>query len=172
MGNYLNQCNCLDDPCVVCPEPESCPTPCGKDCITLAHPVISPSNSVGPCGSTGIIDIASLNDYTICGGTFSLKISYYDPVAFTQVVINQDGNIEFTTSDNAVPNQYYDIIYEANCSSGGQSIGDFGKAQVGIKDLCFAITCQSGFSCNKCNGNCEQNQIDVGFEDAIDVGFV
>lgn len=155
----LGNCNCTQQcPCSVTPDP--CPTSaCGANCFILTTPLVQPVNSVGPCQQVGVIPISEDNQYASCTGSdLVYTIEGYDEVGFDSVVF-VDGDIQFTTSSTAVPNTYYEGVYRVRCKSTGQ--GGYGRFYVGIKDLCQYVSCNSGYVCNKCTGECEAAPIDL-----------
>lgn len=138
--------------------------PC-PDCLKIASAVVACNDSVGPCGAAGQVDLGALNDVTACDNGSPCSVTYsiisYDTVSFDSVTINATtGVLDFTTSNNAVPNSFGEVRYQVLCDCDPLLSGQ-GNLRICIKNLCFGVNCAEGEECNPCDGTCDPIVPDV-----------
>lgn len=148
----MSRCNCL--PTIVNP-PSDPVLPCA-DCLQVASLIVPCISSIGPCAEEGEVDLAAVNDYTVCECPVIYQVISVG-AGLTNVSISAEGILSFTSDAlNAVPNEYVVIKYRVvcPCESGTKTtLSGIGQVSVCIKDLCMYVTCNTG--CDPCTGECE-----------------
>ena len=149
-------CSCIPtynppEPC--CPGPDTC------DCLNLGAITVFPDDSAGPCGATGTVSFTDCFDFCAClndVATMSV-VDIYPTGLLTVNSITQSG-LSFTTTSLADANDEITITVKAVCESeetDGVMLGDYTTITIYIKDLCKNVLCDSGETCNKCDGTCD-----------------
>lgn len=144
------------NPCLCqCTVSEPChPSQCGGgDCFCMCNIYISPKSdvAVAPCGDVGTILLTDYqHDFTVCGeNTVLFEVMFFDQEFFTDAQVSPAGNL--TWSINAGQTKYTGLIQmKASCGERGK----YFTVQIGKKDLCSLVSCQEGFKCDECTGNC------------------
>jgi hypothetical protein len=102
------------------------------------------SNSVTACDLSGEIDISPI--VAKCGN----DPVYYTIVSYKNVsdpTINSE-EITFTPVNNDY--QSGEIVYKVSCGM----LSDIGKIIIVYKNNCVGVICDSGYTCEKCTGQC------------------
>lgn len=116
------------------------------------------ATTIDPCGGTGSVDVITPNDLTDCGmNPIELSVTFYSTEGFADVTVNGD-NIEFTSADTALPGVVYTIKYTIKC---GDYLGT-ASLTVCFEDLCDGVSCDPLEHCDPCDGNCVEDEIDLG----------
>lgn len=154
-----------------CPDPCSCISTCNPsdpptstptcECLNLPYITVFPEDSVGPCGSTGVVSFTDCFDFCACENEVA-TLSVLDinpPLAVTINSINTAG-MSFTTNDDVV--DAYDkveVTIKATCTDKDDEnvqIGDHTIITIWIKDPCLGIDCETGEIC-ECGECVEDN---------------
>lgn len=121
--------------------------PC-SGCLQVNDILVGCADGPPPCGETVQIDLGAKNDLTACTGTPVWSVKYYDPLAFTNVSITQQGIITFDTTDYYKEGQDFIIRYEVDCPN------SIFRAEGTIK-VCMKHPCPDGCKdCNPCTEAC------------------
>lgn len=121
--------------------------PC-SGCLQVNGLRVGCADGPEPCGNTVQINLAEKNDLTICTGVPVWSLKYWDPIAFTNVTLNQSGLLSFDTTNYYKHGKEFRITYEVDCPN------SIHRAEADIW-VCFKNPCDDGCTdCNPCTGNC------------------
>lgn len=144
-----NPCNCstpssptvLEDPC---------------NCLKFCNVTI-PANSadaVAPCGGElifNVLDPSFDHETCACGANpLTWQVAYYDDEYFSALSIAIDGEVNATTTSNAIGGTHSTVVLKATCGN----LSAYLTLVVGIEDLCVNI-CGANEECDNCTGICE-----------------
>lgn len=153
-----NPCFCIQTNTVQVNTPAPCPdTEC---CVKACNAVVACSDSVGPCEQEFSLDLSALNHITDgCSGSLTYALESSDS-ALLDVNITTSGLLtgKSPTSVNSVEKFYkiyYRIICETDCSS-CVVLESVGVIQLGIRNLCKGVVCDTGSTCDYCTGQCNE----------------
>lgn len=143
---------CKDSPCWCLGRCTQVNTPvCNSGgCIRLGTIIVKPEDSKGPCGKTGRVDFKCFDVSGCCNKDVKATVINIDkPEKLTVGSITKD-YLEFTTTNEA--NALDKIIVTIKISCCG--LADYGQIIIFIKDPCECISCETGFTCDKCTEEC------------------
>lgn len=124
------------------------PVTCNSYCIQAPNMLVS--NSVTACDSTGEIDISPV--IAKCGtDTVHYTILSYKNVASPTITSSQ---ITFTPVNNNY--EIGEITYKVSCGI----LSDVGKITIVYKDNCVNALCGDYQTCDKCTGDCNDDEFD------------
>lgn len=125
-------------------------TPTCSSCLKIASVVIDPATAPLSCGGTGLVDIGTLSDTTICTTSINWSIVSYDTDAFEATpTVNSSGVVSFTWTSAASSGTFYEITGQTFCS--GTLISQYFKVRISPKNPCYGIVCPDGYVCNMCS---------------------
>lgn len=143
-------------PQILSPTPESKKGKC-PNCLVLPNMVISPENSVYPCGQTGFIPFEGTGmELGICGTNTPQFLIHSHSNTVTNVSINQNG-ITFTTTSEAAEIKIANIKYLVTCGK----YSAMGNIDIIIKSRCLNVFCAPDEYCDQCTGDCIEKQSDL-----------
>lgn len=141
-------CNCCVGDCTI--TVNGCPD--SADCLQVASIIVPPATSITGCGGEGSVDVGAESTLTACTTSITWSLISWDTTAFTDVAIDSDGVLTFTSTNAAVADTYYKFIGKVHCS--GSLLSQYFTVTVPIKNLCYGVTCAESLSCNPCTGGC------------------
>jgi len=100
-----------------------------------------------------------------CDGTNTWTVAA--PAAIS-VTINNAGLVSYDLTSDALPGIIYRITWKVVCSLYGMETT--GNIDVTVEDKCANVLCEAGYTCNKCTGDCEENNSDLSTTGGTVVG--
>lgn len=149
-------------PCGCQPSVISDPGPCPSgNCLKLPNLTIDPLTSVLPCGGSFNIDMGQYADFTAKVGTINWSLDSYDNTIFENMAISSAGVVTGSTTSAAQAHvdEWYDIVVKA--ADSGSLLSVKRTIKIPIKNACLNKSCDPGFSCNPCTGNCVEGVPDI-----------
>lgn len=141
---------CFDNPC-----DEGC-----AKCNTCEGTCYGPNKTASAtvdCMATGqTYNAATDLNLASCDGTSTWTVA---APAEVSVSINNSGLISYDMTSDALPGITYRITWKVACSLYGMETT--GSLDVTVEDKCANVLCEVGYTCNKCTGECEENQSDL-----------
>ncbi len=149
--NYGTLFVCFDSPC----EDE-----CGESCNTCSgecYGSIDDQEMTLDCNEAGAtLNLGALLNLGACDGTNTFTLAVPVEIAAS---ITSGGLLTVEATGAALPGVTYTIDWDLACSKYGLTAS--GKIEVYIDDKCTETTCDPGFTCNKCTGECEEMTSDL-----------
>jgi len=143
-------------PQILAPCPKSKKGRC-PECLLLPNMVVSPENSVYPCGETGFIPFEGSGiELGLCGEETVKYFIYSHSNSLQDVSINA-GGITFTTSPESASIKVGNIKYIVTC---GQ-YSAMGSIDIIFKSRCLGVFCGDEKKCNPCTGECDDKLSDL-----------
>lgn len=142
----ITPCDCSGS--IYVPPVESC-----TGCLKITSPSVLCEGSTPPGGVTGTLDLAALNTVTACSCDVTYTVLEYDTIALEGVTIDENGVLEWTTTDDGVPSSYVEVKYLVDCGCDGLS--GQGIVSICIKNICPTAPCEEGTECNPTTGDCD-----------------
>lgn len=142
---------CFDNPCE-----DGC-----SNCNTCSGECYGSTDDVSvtiDCSATGnTYNAATGLNLASCDGSNTWTVESDDEITAT---INSAGLITYDATSLALPGVEYEITWKVTCSLYGMT--ESGKVKVLIEDKCIGVTCDPGQTCNKCTGECETPESNMG----------
>jgi len=143
-------------PQILAPTPTSKKGKCPK-CIVLPNMVVSPENSVYPCGETGFIPFEGSGiELGLCGNETVQYLIHSHSNTVTNVSINDQG-ITFTSTNEAAQIKVANIKYIVTCGK----YSAMGSIDIIFKSRCLNVFCGEEKKCDPCTGECEDKLSDL-----------
>jgi hypothetical protein len=150
-----NPCSCVG---TYTPPSDDCSTTC--KCLSLGYITVWPDDGVGPCEKNGTVSFSCF-DYCACeNDTATLTVVDIVPAGILNVTSINAAGLAYTTTDEAEAYDKVEITIKGACiaeKDGVTKLGDYTVVTIFIKDLCKDVLCETGETCNKCTGECEDD---------------